>query len=158
MGHGAGARPSQLAWQHRGGSTRCDGNRRGFCSALFSERSNQRHNLQRQAAPGDIIATARVVGVWMMKQDFMFTSESVTDGHPDKLCDQVSDALVDRFLQQDPFSRVIAECAVSTGILFIAARFASSASIDIPEVARQVIHQIGYDQPDFNARDCTVMT
>lgn len=94
----------------------------------------------------------------MMKQNFMFTSESVTDGHPDKLCDQVSDALVDRFLQQDPFSRVIAECAVSTGILFIAARFASSASIDIPEVARQVIHQIGYDQPDFNARDCTVMT
>ena len=94
----------------------------------------------------------------MMKQDFMFTSESVTDGHPDKLCDQVSDALVDRFLQQDPFSKVIAECAVSTGILFIAARFASSASIDIPEVARQVIRQIGYEQADFNARDCTVMT
>ena len=93
-----------------------------------------------------------------MKQDFMFTSESVTDGHPDKLCDQVSDALVDRFLQQDPFSRVIAECAVSTGILFIAARFASSASIDIPEVARQVIRQIGYEQADFNAKDCTVMT
>lgn len=93
-----------------------------------------------------------------MKQNFMFTSESVTDGHPDKLCDQVSDALVDRFLQQDPFSRVIAECAVSTGILFIAARFASSASIDIPDVARQVIRQIGYEQPDFNARDCTVMT
>jgi S-adenosylmethionine synthetase len=94
----------------------------------------------------------------MMKQDFMFTSESVTDGHPDKLCDQVSDALVDRFLQQDPFSRVIAECAVSTGILFIAARFASSASIDIPEVARQVIRQIGYEQADFNAKDCTIMT
>lgn len=93
-----------------------------------------------------------------MKQDFMFTSESVTDGHPDKLCDQVSDALVDRFLQQDPFSRVIAECAVSTGILFIAARFASSASIDIPEVARQVIRQIGYEQANFNAKDCTVMT
>jgi S-adenosylmethionine synthetase len=94
----------------------------------------------------------------MMKQDFMFTSESVTDGHPDKLCDQVSDALVDRFLQQDPFSKVIAECAVSTGILFIAARFASSASIDIPEVARQVIRQLGYEQAGFNARDCTVMT
>jgi S-adenosylmethionine synthetase len=94
----------------------------------------------------------------MMKQNFMFTSESVTDGHPDKLCDQVSDALIDRFLQQDPFSKVIAECAVSTGILFIAARFASSASIDIPEVARRVIHQLGYEQADFNARDCTVMT
>lgn len=94
----------------------------------------------------------------MMKQDFMFTSESVTDGHPDKLCDQVSDALIDRFLQQDPFSRVVAECAVSKGILFIAARFASTASIDIPDVARQVIGQIGYEHADFNARDCTVMT
>ncbi|HEU4855516.1 MAG TPA: methionine adenosyltransferase [Nitrosospira sp.] len=94
----------------------------------------------------------------MMKENFMFTSESVTDGHPDKLCDQVSDALVDRFLQQDPFSQVIAECAVSTGILFIAARFASSASIDIPAVARQVIHQIGYEREDFNATDCTIMT
>jgi S-adenosylmethionine synthetase len=94
----------------------------------------------------------------MMKENFMFTSESVTDGHPDKLCDQVSDALVDRFLQQDPFSRVIAECAVSTGIMFIAARFASSASIDIPAVARQVIRQVGYEREDFNATDCTIMT
>lgn len=94
----------------------------------------------------------------MMKQDFMFTSESVTEGHPDKLCDQVSDALLDRFLQQDPFSRVVAECAVSKGILFIAARFASVGLVDIPEVARQVIAQIGYEHTDFNARDCTVMT
>src|SRR4051794_6607157 len=93
-----------------------------------------------------------------MKQDFMFTSESVTDGHPDKLCDQVSDALLDRFLQEDPFSRVVAECAVSKGILFIAARFASTGSVDIPEVARRVISQIGYEQGEFNARDCTVMT
>jgi S-adenosylmethionine synthetase len=93
-----------------------------------------------------------------MKQDFMFTSESVTEGHPDKLCDQVSDALIDRFLQQDPFSRIVAECAVSKGILFIAARFASVGSVDIPEVARQVIAQIGYEHTDFNARDCTVMT
>lgn len=94
----------------------------------------------------------------MVKQDFMFTSESVTEGHPDKLCDQVSDALIDRFLQQDPFSRVVAECAVSKGILFIAARFASLGSIDIPDVARQVIRQIGYEDANFNARDCTVMT
>lgn len=93
-----------------------------------------------------------------MKKDFMFTSESVTDGHPDKLCDQVSDALIDRFLQQDPFSRVVAECAVSKGILFIAARFASQASVDIPDVARQVIGQIGYEHGAFNAKDCTVMT
>jgi len=93
-----------------------------------------------------------------MSHDFMFTSESVTEGHPDKLCDQIADAIVDRFLIHDPSSRVIAECAVSNGILFIASRFASSVRIDIPEIARQVIHQVGYDREDFNARTCTVMT
>jgi S-adenosylmethionine synthetase len=57
-----------------------------------------------------------------MKNDFVFSSASVTEGHPDKLCDQISDAIVDHFLEQDPYSRVIAECAVSTSIVFIAAR------------------------------------
>ncbi len=93
-----------------------------------------------------------------MKRDFMFTSESVTEGHPDKLCDQIADAVVDRHLRQDPLSQVIAECAVSNGILFIASRFASEATVDIPEVARQVIRQVGYDREDFNAASCTVMT
>jgi S-adenosylmethionine synthetase len=93
-----------------------------------------------------------------MKRDFMFTSESVTEGHPDKLCDLISDAVLDRFLQQDPFARAIIECAVSSGILFIAARFASTARIDIPDVARQIIGQVGYDHEDFNARDCTILT
>lgn len=93
-----------------------------------------------------------------MKDDFIFTSESVTEGHPDKLCDQISDAVVDHFLQQDPFSRVISECAVSTSIVFMAARFESRASIDFPNVARQVIHQIGYDQHAFNAKTCSIVT
>jgi S-adenosylmethionine synthetase len=93
-----------------------------------------------------------------MKQDFMFASESVTEGHPDKMCDQISDAIVDRFLQQDPFAEVSAECAVSKGILFIAARFRAEATVDIPDVARQVIGQIGYERDDFNARSSTVMT
>jgi S-adenosylmethionine synthetase len=93
-----------------------------------------------------------------MKKDFIFTSESVTEGHPDKLCDQISDAIVDHFLQQDPYSRVIAECAVSTAIIFIAARFESSASVDFPNIARQVINQIGYDQHSFNARTCSIIT
>lgn len=79
-----------------------------------------------------------------MRKDFMFTSESVTEGHPDKLCDQISDAIVDRFLQQDPAAAIIAECGVATAIIFIAARFAANASVDIPNVARQVITQIGY--------------
>ncbi len=93
-----------------------------------------------------------------MKKDFMFTSESVTEGHPDKLCDQISDAIVDHFLQQDPYSRVIAECAVSTSILFIAARFASEARVDFPYIARQVIAQVGYDQHEFNSKTCSILT
>src|SRR5262249_31947467 len=93
-----------------------------------------------------------------MHKDFMFTSESGTEGHPDKLCDQVSDAILDHFLQQDPYSALIAECAMATGILFIAARFASRASVDTPNVARQVIAQVGYDQPAFNAQTCSIVT
>jgi S-adenosylmethionine synthetase len=93
-----------------------------------------------------------------MKKDFMFTSESVTEGHPDKLCDQISDAIVDHFLQKDPCSRVIAECAVSTAIVFIAARFSSAESIDFSNIARQVISQVGYDQNTFNAKTCSVLT
>ena len=93
-----------------------------------------------------------------MRDDFMFTSESVTEGHPDKLCDQVSDAVIDRFLTEDPFAVVRVECAVATGVLFIAARFRSSASLDIPEVARQVIGQVGYDREDFNAKSCGILT
>ncbi|MBF0505416.1 MAG: methionine adenosyltransferase [Nitrospirae bacterium] len=93
-----------------------------------------------------------------MKRDFMFTSESVTEGHPDKLCDQISDAIVDHFLQQDIYSRVVAECAVSTSILFIAARFASDAYVDFPYIARQVISQIGYETHEFNGKTCSILT
>ncbi|NDJ25256.1 methionine adenosyltransferase [Nostoc sp. B(2019)] len=93
-----------------------------------------------------------------MKKDFLFTSESVTEGHPDKLCDQISDAIVDQFLRRDPFARIITECAVSTAIVFIAARFESDAIVDFTKIARQVIKQVGYDQPDFNAKTCSIMT
>jgi S-adenosylmethionine synthetase len=93
-----------------------------------------------------------------MKKDFMFTSESVTPGHPDKLCDLISDAIVDRFLQQDPYSRVITECAVSTGIVFIAARFEPNVNVDVASIARKVIDQVGYDQPDFNGKTCSILT
>ena len=93
-----------------------------------------------------------------MKKDFMFTSESVTEGHPDKICDQISDAVLDHFLEQDPYARVRAECAISTSILFIAARFASEVKADIPTLARKVISQIGYRRPDFDAQTCSVLT
>jgi S-adenosylmethionine synthetase len=93
-----------------------------------------------------------------MKKDFMFTSESVTEGHPDKLCDQISDAIVDQFLEHDPFSRVIAECAVSTAVVFIAARFVSAITVDFPAVARKVISQSGYDGPSFSGKTCSIVT
>jgi S-adenosylmethionine synthetase len=93
-----------------------------------------------------------------MKWDYVFFSESVTEGHPDKLCDQISDAIVDRYLEEDPTSVIVAECAVSTGIVFIAARFASDAVVDVSQIARRVISDVGYDQPDFNPRTCTVVT
>lgn len=93
-----------------------------------------------------------------MKKNFIFTSESVTEGHPDKLCDQISDAIVDHFFQQDPYAQVIAECAVATAIVFIAARFNADASVDISALARNVINQIGYDQQGFNGRSCSIVT
>jgi S-adenosylmethionine synthetase len=93
-----------------------------------------------------------------MRDNFMLTSESVTEGHPDKLCDQISDAIIDHFLQKDPFSRVIAECAVSTAIVFIAARFESAANVDFPSIAREVINQIGYHQHAFNGKTCSIVT
>lgn len=93
-----------------------------------------------------------------MNQDFVFISESVTEGHPDKLCDQISDAIVDHYLEHDPFARVRAECAVSNSILFIAARFASEIKADIPNLARRVISQVGYARPDFDARTCSILT
>ena len=93
-----------------------------------------------------------------MRDNFMFTSESVTAGHPDKLCDQISDAVVDHFLRQDPSARVRAECTVSRGIVFIAARFSTSAKVDLPHEARKVIKWVGYDQEDFSSKTCSILT
>lgn len=93
-----------------------------------------------------------------MKKDFIFTSESVTEGHPDKICDQITDAIVDRFLQVDPYAYVDAECAISQAMVFIAAQFSSSAIVGIPLVAREVISQVGYTTEELNGRTCTVLT
>ena len=93
-----------------------------------------------------------------MKKDFLFTSESLTEGHPDKLCDLISDSLVDHFLRQDPHSRIVTECAVSTSIVFVAARYDSDASVDVANVARNVIEQVGYNRRTFNAKNCSIVT
>ena len=93
-----------------------------------------------------------------MKTDFVFTSESVSAGHPDKLCDLISDAIVDKFLIADPYSHILAESAVANGVIFISARFVSKASVDIPQIAREVIQKIDYSEADFNAEDCSILT
>lgn len=91
-------------------------------------------------------------------RDFVFTSESVTAGHPDKLCDRISDAIVDRFLAMDPFARVEAECAVATGTLFLAARFAAAVRLDLPSIARATIAELGYVGGAFDAASCSILT
>ncbi len=93
-----------------------------------------------------------------MSDDFIFTSESVTTGHPDKLCDQVSDAIVDHFLAQDPNASIVAECAMASGVLFISAHYASKGGLAIPDVARAVIRSVGYPREVFDADACTIMT
>ncbi len=93
-----------------------------------------------------------------MKKNFIHTSESVTEGHPDKLCDQISDAIIDRFLERDICARIIAECAVSLSLVFIAARFASEVKVDFPNVARKVIRRIGYIDHEFNFKTCSILT
>ena len=91
-------------------------------------------------------------------KNFMLTSESVTEGNPDKLCDIISDAIVDHFLEQDPYARIIAECSLAASIVFIAARFASQAAFSLSEIARKVIGRAGYQGPDFSAKTSSVLT
>jgi S-adenosylmethionine synthetase len=93
-----------------------------------------------------------------MSDDFIFTSESVTRGHPDKLCDQVSDAIVDHLLSLDASAGIIAECAVASGVLFISAHYASRANVAIADVARDVIRRVGYTPDVFDPDACAIMT
>ncbi|MDE5557403.1 MAG: methionine adenosyltransferase [Ruminococcus sp.] len=89
-----------------------------------------------------------------------FTSESVTEGHPDKICDQISDAVLDAILEQDKFGRVACETAVTTGMILCMGEISTSAKIDIPKIARQVVVDIGYDRAKygFDAHTCSVLT
>ena len=89
-----------------------------------------------------------------------FTSESVTEGHPDKLCDQISDGVLDAILAQDPLARVACETATTTGLVLVAGEITTSAWIDMPAVVRKTIEQVGYISADygFDYRTCGVVT
>jgi S-adenosylmethionine synthetase len=93
-----------------------------------------------------------------MQSDFVFSSESVTRGHPDKVCDQISDRIVAGYLKQDADAQVAAEAALSTGIVFNSVRFSSRVGIDTASLVREAIAECGYTEGRFNARSCTVMS
>ena len=90
----------------------------------------------------------------------LFTSESVTEGHPDKICDQISDAVLDAILEKDPNGRVACETTTTTGYAMLMGEITTNANIDIPEIARQVILDIGYDKSEygFDGNTCAILT
>ena len=91
--------------------------------------------------------------------EFLFSSESVSEGHPDKVADQISDAVLDAILEQDPTARVAAETLVSTGLVVMAGEITTKATVDFGNVARETIRHIGYNDPSlrFDADGCAVM-
>lgn len=91
---------------------------------------------------------------------FLFTSESVTEGHPDKICDQISDAVLDAILEQDPTARVACETTVTTGIISVMGEISTSCYVDIPKIARKTVTDIGYDRAKygFDGTTCAVVT
>ena len=93
-----------------------------------------------------------------MLKDYMFTSESVTEGHPDKIADQISDAILDAMLAQDPKSRVACETLITTGLVVVAGEITTGANVDINDTVRKTIKKIGYDHSDkgFDANTCGV--
>jgi len=97
----------------------------------------------------------------MALKNFLFTSESVTEGHPDKVCDQISDAILDQFLLQDPKSRVAAETTVTTGMALVCGEITANCYVDIPKVVRDTIKSIGYSGEEgggFDYKTCAVLT
>ena len=93
-------------------------------------------------------------------EKFLFTSESVTEGHPDKMCDQISDAILDALLEQDPNSRVACETTTTTGYAMVMGEITTNAYVDIPGLVRQVILDIGFDKSEygFDGNTCAVLT
>ena len=92
--------------------------------------------------------------------NYLFTSESVSEGHPDKVADQISDAILDAILEQDIGSRVACETLVTTGMAVIAGEITTSAWVDMPQIVRETIKQIGYNSSDmgFDYASCAVLT
>ncbi len=95
-----------------------------------------------------------------MAKKFLFTSESVTEGHPDKICDNISDAVLDAILAQDPMGRVACETCTTTGMVMVMGEITTTAQIDIPAIVRDTVREIGYDNSEygFDCNTCAVLT
>ncbi|MDP6043108.1 MAG: methionine adenosyltransferase [Dehalococcoidales bacterium] len=91
--------------------------------------------------------------------NYLLTSESVTEGHPDKLCDQISDAILDFILERDPYGRVACETAVTTGMVIVLGEITTGCYVDVPQIVRQVVYDVGYTRPEygFDYQSCGVM-
>ncbi len=93
-------------------------------------------------------------------EKYLFTSESVTEGHPDKICDRISDAVLDAIIEKDPMARVACETAVTTGMIMVMGEITTTAGVDIPKIAREAVREIGYDRAKygFDCDTCAVFT
>ena len=96
----------------------------------------------------------------MSKERYLITSESVTEGHPDKLADQISDAILDAILKEDPMGRVACETLVSTGLVVIAGEITTNCYVDIPKITRETVKEVGYTRAKygFDGDTCAVIT
>ena len=95
----------------------------------------------------------------MNNNNYLLTSESVSGGHPDKMCDQISDSILDAYLEQDPLSRVACETSITTGLVLVFGEITSNAKVDIKKVVKETIKNIGYDNPNygFDSESCSIL-
>src|SRR5512136_1334353 len=96
---------------------------------------------------------------FMSSQKYLFTSESVTEGHPDKICDQISDGVLDAILKDDPYARVACETAVTNGMVIVMGEITTNTYVEIPEIVRRTVRDIGYTDPEygFEYKSCGVL-